>query len=186
QRVGGNKTIKINARLIAASNQNLENLVTAGTFRQDLFYRLNVFPIPLPSLKERLDDIPVLAEQFIACYARKIGRKVQGLSSEALQILQAHHWPGNIRELENIIHRAVVLTEGPMIDAHHLPTELQQLKTNIDLTSSHYPWSDDAPLHVVEQYWIKHMLARFNGNKTEAARYLGIDASTVHRKLKHS
>lgn len=186
QRVGGNKTIKVDVRLITASNQNLEELVTAGSFRQDLFYRLNVFPIPLPSLKKRIDDIPILAEQFIACYARKTGRDVQGISADALQILQAHHWPGNVRELENVIHRAIVLTESNMIESHQLPIELQQLNSSLSLTNLHYPWSNDAPLQVVEQYWIQHMLACSDGNKTEAARRLGINASTLHRKLKHS
>ncbi len=186
QRVGGTKTIKVDVRLVTASNQKLEELVTQGNFRQDLFYRLNVFPIPLPSLKERIDDIPILAEQFIACYARKTGRNVQGISADALQILQAHHWPGNIRELENIIHRAIVLTESNMIESQQLPIELQQLNSNISLTNSQYPWSKDAPLQVVEQHWIQHMLACSDGNKTEAARRLGIDASTLHRKLKHS
>ncbi len=186
QRVGGNKTIKVNVRLIAASNQNLEQLVQGGTFRQDLYYRLNVFPIPLPSLRERIDDIPVLAEQFIAFYARKTGRSVQGISDEALQILQTHQWPGNIRELENIIHRAIVLTESTRIETHHLPIELQQLNKNIILTNTRYPWSLNASLQLVEQYWIQHMLDRSGGNKTEAARRLGIDASTLHRKLKQT
>ena len=186
QRVGGNKTIKVDVRLVVASNQNLEDLVAKGQFRQDLFYRLNVFPIPLPSLKQRIDDIPVLTEQFIACYARKTGRKVQTISVQALYILQAHHWPGNIRELENVIHRAIVLTEETEIDIQHLPIELQQLNTNSNITVANYPWSDYASLQVVEQHWIKHMLACAEGNKTEAARRLGIDTSTLHRKLKQS
>ncbi len=186
QRLGGNKTIKVNVRLIAASNQNLEELVKAGSFREDLFYRLNVFPIPLPALRERIDDIPMLVERFIACYARKTGRLVQGISDEALLILKSHHWPGNIRELENVIHRAVVLTENTLIEVHHLPIELQQLNKKISPEDSNYPWSPDAPLQIVEGYWIQHMLTRSGGNKTEAARRLGIDTSTLHRKLKQS
>ncbi len=188
RRVGGNKTIKVNVRLIAATNQNLEKLITEGKFREDLFYRLNIFPIPLPSLKQRIDDIPILTEQFIASYARKIGRNIQGISNQALEILQIYHWPGNIRELENIIHRTVVLTDTPIIEAQHLPIELQQLNIpfNQNASVNHYPWGENSSLQTVEKYWINHILNCSDGNKTEASRRLGINASTLHRKLKQS
>ena len=112
ERVGSSQPISLDVRVIAASNRDLEAAVTAGKFRQDLFYRLNVFPIRMPSLRERNDDIPVLVEYFVERYAKRAGKKISHIKKNALDLLQAYDWPGNIRELQNVIERAVILCDG--------------------------------------------------------------------------
>ena len=123
--VGSTKTIKINVRVIAATNKDLQAMVQEGTFREDLFYRLNVFPIYAPSLQKRKSDILLLADYFIGNYAKQLGKDVQRLSSAAIDMLYSYHWPGNVRELENAIERAVLVAEGNAIHPHHLPPSLQ-------------------------------------------------------------
>jgi formate hydrogenlyase transcriptional activator len=112
ERVGSNKPIAVDVRVLAATNRDLNAAVAAGTFRSDLFYRLNVFPILIPSLRERGEDIPLLAEYFIARYARKVGKTIRGIDKKTLELFQSYEWPGNIREFQNVIERAVVLCEG--------------------------------------------------------------------------
>lgn len=116
ERVGGNHTISVDVRVLAATNRNLNAAVTEGVFRQDLFYRLNVFPIRLPPLRERVDDIPLLVEYLIDRYAQKVGRKIKKISKQTLDLFKAYDWPGNIRELQNVIERAVILTRGDVLE----------------------------------------------------------------------
>jgi nitrogen regulation protein NR(I) len=125
ERVGGIKTLKVDVRLIAATNRDLKALIAEGRFREDLYYRLAVVPIGLPPLRERRDDIPLLVQHFIEKYDRRLGKKVEGIEPEALQVLSAYAWPGNIRELENLMERSVLFADGPLIEAAALPDALR-------------------------------------------------------------
>src|SRR5262249_49023671 len=116
ERVGGNAPIKVDVRVLAATNRPLEDAVRAGTFRRDLFFRLQVVDMPVPPLRERRSDIPILAEHFLARFVKETGRKIRGFTPEAMQKLTGYHWPGNVRELRNVIERAVALGSGPELD----------------------------------------------------------------------
>ncbi|MGM0595041.1 MAG: sigma-54-dependent transcriptional regulator [Pseudomonadota bacterium] len=181
-RVGGERSIQVDVRLVVAANEELAALVEEGRFRRDLYYRLNVFPIPLPPLRERREDIPELAEAFLLDAAQRFSRPAREFSAAALEALQRYAWPGNIRELENILQRAVVLAEGEVIGLEHLPAELGERVAG--LPQGNLAVAEDASLAEVELYWIRHMIERCGGNKTEAARRLGVDPSTLHRRLK--
>ncbi len=184
-RVGGQQQIQVDVRLICATNEPLDVLVEAGRFRADLYYRLKVFPINLPPLRERLDDIVPLAEQLVSRAAREHGRPVNGFTGEALAALRHYPWPGNVRELENVIQRAVILCREERIGPELLPAEAATARPPSH--SGLLPGLDnDASLAEVERVWIEQMLVRCDGNKREAARRLGIDASTLHRKLRQS
>ncbi|MEK7880184.1 MAG: sigma-54 dependent transcriptional regulator, partial [candidate division NC10 bacterium] len=124
ERLGGTQTIKVDVRLLAATNINLKRAIAAGTFREDLYYRLNVVPITVPPLRDRPDDIPLLVPHFIQKYSQKFGRAVREITDDALEMLKTYSWPGNVRELENIIERSVALARGPIIHLQHLPIEL--------------------------------------------------------------
>ena len=123
--MGGQRTIKVDVRIIAATNKNLEQAVEEGTFRGDLYYRLNVFPIYMPPLRERKTDVLLLADHFLEKYARENRKKIKRFSTPAIDMMMAYHWPGNVRELENCIERAVLLCEGGVIHSYHLPPTLQ-------------------------------------------------------------
>jgi Nif-specific regulatory protein len=125
ERVGGHRTIKTDVRIIAATNKNLEQAVETGDFRGDLYYRLNVFPIYMPPLRERKTDVLLLADHFLEKYARENRKKIKRFSTPAIDMMMAYHWPGNVRELENCIERAVLLCEGGVIHSYHLPPTLQ-------------------------------------------------------------
>ncbi|MCG7872593.1 MAG: sigma-54 dependent transcriptional regulator [Candidatus Thiodiazotropha lotti] len=182
RRVGGSQSIQVDVRLVIASNQELGDLVKQGRFREDLWYRLNVFPLQLPPLRERRDDIIPLAERFVLTTARQLGCAAPSFSDECEALLQRYSWPGNVRQLENVMHRAVVLADDSLIEKQHLPPECLE-GTNPASAPSHN-WDADASLQQVEARWIQHMIERCNGNKSEAARRLGIDVSTLHRKLR--
>jgi two-component system response regulator HydG len=178
--VGATDPISVDVRLIGATNRNLERDIEEGRFRRDLFYRLNVIAITLPPLRERPEDIPLLAEHFLSRQAVEPG-KAKRLSPKALAILQAYHWPGNVRELENVIERAVVLTEGSVIKPESLPDTLRETPSE--------PLINEAPpanpaLEIIERAYIEHVLRAEAGNKTRAAEVLGIDPSTLYRKIK--
>ena len=172
----------MDVRLIAASNQPLDELVKAGDFRQDLYYRLNVYPVNLPPLRERHDDIIPLAETFLLKYAGELNQPAQTFSEQAINRLLAYAWPGNVRELENVIQRAVVLASDKTISAEHLPDDFRNTSIVSDGIYGFIP--PNATLAEMEHYWIRRVLENCGGNKTEAARQLGINASTLHRKLK--
>ncbi len=172
-RVGETQTTKVNVRVIAATNRDLAKDVKNGEFREDLFYRLNVFVISLPSLRERKKDIPLLAEFFLIQFAHKTNARITGMSTDFIQHLQQHEWKGNIRELKNIMERAVILADGPELTIKDLPADLQSDNDS----ASGYSLADAEKLH------IQKILRHTNGNKTEAAKLLNIGIATLYRKI---
>ncbi len=177
-KVGDTKATKVNVRIIAATNRDLQQEVRDGKFREDLFYRLNVFTISLPSLRERKKDIPLLAAHFLKIFALKINRHVDSMSPEFLEQLQKHHWKGNIRELKNVMERAVILADGNQLHLNHLPIDMQSV---IPVDNSN-PLSAFS-LVTVEKTHIQKVLDYCKGNKTEAAKLLNIGLTTLYRKL---
>jgi len=175
QRVGGTRRIDLDVRVISASNRALTQLIGAGTFRQDLYYRLVVFPIHLAPLRDRREDIPPLVSHFLDKHARDAGRIVDRVDAAAMERLCAFDWPGNVRELENVIHRALLVSSGPELEAADLPPELQA-------RPSRPPAVADS-LEELERRAIRDVLADCGGNLSEAARRLGIGRSTLYRKL---
>ena len=182
QRVGGTKTIDLDVRVISASNRNLEQMVADGSFRQDLFYRLVVFPIELPPLRDRRDDIPLLVDHFIEKYARDAGKRVTGIQPTAIAALKGHSWPGNVRELENVIHRSLLITDGPEITDADLPPGLGSTSGD-GVGGSSAPISVAMSLDELERAAIEKALKRHGGNLSDVARQLGIGRSTLYRKL---
>jgi len=178
--VGATEPIAIDARLIAATNRNLEEEITRGSFRRDLFYRLNVIAIDIPPLRERREDIPLLAESFLSVIAVKRNEAKKELSAEAVQNMQEYSWPGNVRELENAIERAVILATSGTINASALPDRVKHRKSEL-LTTTRA--AGNPALDVVERAYIMWVLSNEGGNKSRAAEVLGIDVSTLHRKL---
>jgi transcriptional regulator with PAS, ATPase and Fis domain len=179
--LGANQSEKIDARVLSASNRNLDELVRAGKFRQDLYYRLNVIRIELPALRQRSDDIPVLVKHFIDKFASGVGRAVQGIREDALAALKSYGWPGNIRELEHTIERAVLLGKESLIGVDDLPGHVvARGESAVVLTQA---LDSRLTLRDLEREYIGKVLANTNGNKTEAARVLGVDRTTLYRKL---
>ena len=192
QRVGGTGNIPINVRVIAATNQDLEAAVKAGRFREDLFYRIAGFPIPIPSLKERREDIPLLGHHFLQEYAKAADKPISGFSTGALQLLMSYNWPGNVRELENIIERAVLLETSHVLQATN-PALSDLRSTGKEDTSD--SGDDSMPslaststeilsLEEIEKQALIHALEVTDNNITKAAQALGINRVTIHRKLK--
>jgi two-component system response regulator AtoC len=178
ERVGGSKTIKVNVRVIATTNRNLKEEVNKGNFREDLFYRLNVFPISLPPLRRRGEDCLEIAKHFLNIQEKKLGRKLK-FSDSALEAIQEYSWPGNIRELENVIERIAILEDGPIIEAEAFPSDIFK---PIKPVSS----SDDDNLfdmREIEKNAIKKALKKTKGNKTRAADLLGFSVRTLRNKL---
>ena len=176
--LGSVEPIKTDVRVIAATNKDLAKLVRKGVFREDLFYRIHVIRLALPNLRDRREDIPLLIEHFIAKFNRLQGKDVVGVSDEVLARLMDHEYPGNVRELENIIEHAFVLCRGAMIEMAHLPPQLR----GAIATAS--PNIAGMTLEAMERFLIANALQRHNGNRTAAARQLGINPSTLFRKLK--
>jgi two-component system response regulator HydG len=183
ERVGGTKTLRVDVRIVTATNQDLVQLVREKRFREDLYYRLNVITITVPPLRERRQDIPLLAHHFLRVYAAKNNRKLDGLSEEALARLETYSWPGNVRELENAVERAVVLARGSVVEVIDLPASVVEGAPSAD-------WVKAIPvgtsLAEVEQQLLEETLRQTKGNKTLAAKLLGIDPKTVFRKLKQA
>lgn len=176
--VGGRDPVKFDVRLIAATNKNLEEEVKRGTFREDLFYRINVITIPLPPLRQRKEDIPLLANHFLVKHAQRLGKPSVKIGREAMHVLVNYEWPGNVRELENVVERTVALCEGESIEPTDLPEKLTQVKVAIrDLDD--YQMTLDA----LEEQHIKKVLQKAAGDKVKAAQILGINLSTLYRKL---
>jgi Nif-specific regulatory protein len=170
ERVGGSRTIKVDVRIIAATNRNLEQEMLAGRFREDLYYRLNVFPLHIPPLRERKSDILLLCDHFIETYNRKNRASVKRITSNAIDLLMMYHWPGNVRELENCIERAVILSRDDVIHAFHLPPSLQSAESSNTTFSSTLQQELDA----LEKELITDALKHTQGNRAQAARELGI------------
>ncbi len=178
-RVGGTEEIPVNVRVIAATNKNLKQEVDAGTFRQDFYYRLNVITLFVPRLAERKDDILLLSLHFLNRIARNQGKQIESISDEAMGILLSYEYPGNVRELENIMERAVTLARGPAIEPRHLPVDLQQLSVRV-----RGPRREFLTLDENEREYILWVLRQVNDNKTRAAEILGIDRVSLWRKIK--
>ena len=174
-KVGDVKTSKVSVRIIAATNRDLEKESAEGHFRLDLFYRLSVFQIKLPSLNERVKDIPILANNFLRNFALKTNKKITGMSAEFIEKLSNHHWKGNIRELKNVIERAVILVDNEQLTVENLPLDIQ-----FEINHNN---SNIFDLASVEKQHIQKILLITKGNKTESSRLLGIGLTTLYRKI---
>lgn len=179
ERVGGSQTLRIDARVITATNRDLAEITNNGNFREDLFYRLNVFPIQIPPLRERQADILLLADFFVEKYASAMGRTVRRLSTSAIDMLIAYHWPGNVRELENCIERAVLISDSAVIQGNHLPPSLQTGEA-----SGTTPGSLKSSLAAVEKELLLDALKTSRGNMASAARQLGISERIMGLRVK--
>lgn len=182
ERVGDTKTVKVDVRVIAATNQNLEDLIAEGKFRNDLYYRLNIISIEVPPLREKRVDIPLLVEDFIKKHSKHISKKIEGISDEALSILIDYNWPGNIRELENVIERAIILTKGPIITPEDFPESLSNVKRRVQSFANDNLKLKDA-LKSPEKGLITKALESVSWNRNEAARILGINRTTLYKKM---
>ena len=186
-RVGGVENLEVDVRLIAATNADLEQKMREGLFREDLYYRLNVIPIIIPPLRDRLEDIGPLTDYFIKKYAEKDKREIHGISEAARQILMTYEWPGNVRELENAIENAVVMCDNHIIDADDLPPYLQgRRKTDsplLQIINEQNNLSYREKLEACERELIRQALAESGNNKTRAAEKLGFTSRTLRNKL---
>jgi DNA-binding NtrC family response regulator len=196
ERVGSSQPIRVDVRVIAATHQNLEELIRSSRFREDLYYRLNVIELRLPPLRERREDIAELASTFLRHYAERCSKHVMQIDDDALTVLKMHRWPGNIRELENVIERAVVVSEGASISVSDLPPELV---SSLEAETDSMAWLGEAILAPAafgtvraerelrtkrERDQLVRALAASNGNKAVAARALGMARSTLVSRLK--
>ena len=181
QRIGGTAPVSVDIRVIAATNKDLERAVKAGEFREDLFYRVAAFPIVIPPLRERREDIPALVEHFIEKFSGRLNKSLDGISTAALRLLLQYDWPGNVRELENAIERAVLLETAPVIQAGNLPP---QLSPAIASGQDSPERTTSLPLAEVERQAVLLALEVAGDNVTRAANVLGIHRATLHRKLK--
>jgi two-component system, NtrC family, response regulator AtoC len=179
QRVGGNDSLEADARVVAATNRDLGKAVADGSFREDLFYRLNVIPITLPPLRERREDVPVLAARFVERLSVELARKIEGLAPDAMAALVAHDWPGNVRELRNVLERGAVVARGPVIQLAELG-----LPPAAPGAAPAGPRAEPPSLEEVEKKHVASVLAWSGGNVTQAARVLGIDRMTLYNKMK--
>lgn len=186
KRLGSNELIKPNVRLVFASNQPLEPLVTEGKFRADLFYRMQVFPIDIPPLRERKSDIPLLTDMLMQTHANQLGVKKPIIEREAMQALSEFSWPGNVRQLENLVQRLLVSTaQSSIIRISDLPPEFFVPQKRVDVNTLFYPVDYHAmTLKELEAQHIKYVMQQCEGNKSVAAKLLGINHSTLYRKLK--
>ena len=189
RRVGGNKLIKVDVRIVAATNRELEKMVASKEFREDLYYRINVISLKLPPLRDRKEDIPLFVLHFCAKFARKTGKVIKGCEPRAMDLLTQYSWPGNVRELRNIMERAVTLAENEVVGTHDLVQQV--LNGNVDSMGC-TEISTNLPYREAKELWINHLesrylpklLDRFDGNITHAAEWAGIDRKTIHRLLK--
>ncbi len=210
--VGGKRPVKVDVRIVSATNRDPAQQVKEGAFREDLFYRLNVFPIEAPSLRERREDIPALVDHFIARFNVEEGKRVTGCSAETLALLQAHDWPGNVRQLENAVYRALVLADSPLLQPHDFPAisgvavplgsmTAPAPSTNASPSASQPVSTDedgqhDSPVRItddrghvrtleeIERDLIQHAIEAYSGHMSEIARRLGIGRSTLYRKVR--
>jgi len=190
ERVGETKTRKADVRIIAATNQKLEDLIKQGRFRNDLFYRLNIISIELPPLRDRKEDVALLVEHFIEKHSTALNKQINGISDEAFGYLMKHDWPGNVRELENVIERACVLTKGPLIEPVDMPEHILKGKADTcapgwrsTLEDTNNGASLKDALKDPERKIILEAIEKCNGNKKEAAKLLGINRTTLYKKL---
>ncbi|MFT3882332.1 MAG: sigma 54-interacting transcriptional regulator [Gemmatales bacterium] len=184
ERIGGSEPVKVNVRVVAATNRPLEEAIRQNRFRQDLYYRLQVVEMRVPSLRERKDDIPILAEFFLQRFCQDIGRKITGFSPAAMEKLSKHNWPGNVRELRNVIERAVALSDGGMINADDLWLSPLTLSTGGSSEIKHHMNYRPVTMEALEKEHILSTLKHANWVKSQAAMILGIERSTLDRKMK--
>jgi len=175
RRVGGNKTLSVDVRVIAATNKDLTGMIQNGKFREDLFYRLNVINITIPPLRERREDIVELSRHFLMKYAKKLSKSITGFTPEAEELLAGYHWPGNVRELENVVERAVILCESDRIGAEDLSIPSSATVSELGTNPS---------LEEMEKVYILRVLKEADGNQSKASQLLGIDRKTLYLKLK--
>ncbi len=180
ERIGSTKPIKVDVRILCATNRNLEELIAREQFREDLYYRINVFPIYIPALRERINDIPILADFFIEKFNKRHGKNIKRITSMAIDTLMVYHWPGNIRELENCIERACILSTDQVIRAHNLPASLQTASSTKTMQSG----TLDIILGKMEQQIIIDALISTKGNSTKAAEQLGITERMMGIRIK--
>ena len=181
ERVGGNELVKVDVRVISATNKDLEEEMKKGEFREDLYYRISVFPVKLPPLRERREDIPLLAGHFLQKYARQEGKTIEGITPDALDLMMAYHWPGNVRELENAMERAMVLASGIEISAKDLPAAVRSLgeKRIYESDNTLASW-----IEKLEEEALRQALLECEGNISQTAKKLGIGRATIYRKAK--
>ncbi len=186
QRVGGNKEIKVNVRLVAATNKDLKEEVEMGRFRGDLFFRLNVVNIRVPPLRERRSDIPFLVAHFVGKYSRKLDRKIKEVDPEAMRVLYSYSWPGNVRELENVIESALVMSRGSTVKKSDLPSELRTHEQTLEETDTLISMDSGLmdTLDAIEEKMIRQALKQSNNVQAQAAKILGISRSNLQYKLK--
>jgi len=177
ERVGGTEPVRVDVRVIAATNRDLEKALSEASFREDLYYRLNVFPIFIPPLRVRKADVPLLADFFAEKYAREHGKNIKRISTPAIDLLMSYHWPGNVRELENTMERAVLMADGEVIHGHHLPPTLQTAEATGTVVST----SLGTAVEAFERSLIEDALKTSRGNRSRAARLL----STTERVLSY-
>jgi len=181
ERLGGTKTVKVDVRLIAATNRDLREALEQGTFREDLYYRLNVVPIDIAPLRERREDIPELANLFVSRFAGESGKQIEGIGPQAMQILVNYHWPGNVRELQNIVERACALSKGPTLDVADIHLDTRPAKAGNGGAPGFLP--DGMTLEQWEDEMVQEALRRANGNKSQAARLLGLSRNALRYRL---
>ena len=185
QRVGGEETLSVDVRILAATNRDLQQEVSAGNFREDLFYRLNVVTLHVPPLRDRLDDIPLLANFFLEKYSGKNRKQIKGFTPVAMDMLIKYGWPGNVRELENAVERAVILSTGDYVTEKAFPLSIvQNYAEDADIRPPSFTHDEPRSLEAIERQAILDALDACSGNKSEAARVLGINRKTLYAKLK--
>jgi Nif-specific regulatory protein len=185
ERLGGTETITTDARIVAATNQDLERLITEGRFRRDLFYRLNVYPIPLPPLRERREDLGSLTMFFLRSFSQKLRKEVLGISKEAMELLERYSWPGNVRELENVLERAVILCQGTVVTAQDVPSLREPLKAPVRSGDAFRLPTGGIVLAEVEKGYIQQALEQSYQNKSHAARLLGLSRTQLRTRMRH-
>jgi Nif-specific regulatory protein len=185
ERVGGTETLKTDARLVAATNRDLEQLVAEGTFRRDLYYRLNVYPIALPPLREKPEDLSPLVMHFLKRYSQEFHKEVMGITKEAMGLLERYTWPGNVRELENVIERAVILCQGTMVTAQELPSLREHLRTPALSGDAFRLPPGGIVLAELEKEFIRQALEQTHQNKSHAAKLLGLSRTQLRTRMRH-
>jgi len=180
ERLGGTKTVKVDVRLIAATNRDLREALEQGTFREDLYYRLNVVPIDIAPLRERKEDIPDLVNLFVSRFAGESGKGIEGISPQAMQMLVNYHWPGNVRELQNIVERACALSKGPQLGASDIHIDERPSKSGNGVPGF---LPEGMTLEQWEDEMVQEALRRANGNKSQAARLLGLSRNALRYRL---
>ena len=198
ERVGGNETIRTDVRVIAATNRDLEQMVAAGEFRGDLYYRLGIVTVTLPPLRERAEDLPLLIDHFLRRFSPELGKEVDRIAPEALDVLRRHPWPGNIRELQSVLKQALLRAQGPVLVADFLPASVRGVEEPASAAAAPFDWEgflDDRlrvgsqdlyaeSLAVMERSLLTRVLRHTGGNQVQAAKLLGITRGSLRTKIR--